>query len=420
MGIRLSEIIRHYSRKDIGAELVRFARNREIAVKYKEGFGKRPDILQFPGDIINLVRKGAVSFHASEERWQDPLKLSAESTKPQLDNLRTGWDLVLDIDCDILEWSNVCAQLLLEALRYHDLKCASIKFSGGSGWHIGIPHEALVASKSMPAFPDTPQTIARYLKEFIAPHLADRILELEKDIKNISRKSGKKPKELIKNKEFNPYSILEIDTVLISSRHLIRMPYSLHEKTWLVSLPINPKSLMQFNTNWAKPEAITEVKDDFLNPEKAKPGEGSQLLIQALDWKIREIQKEAKTYAPKFEFKGKVPKEVFPPCIKCILEGLPDGRKRSVFVLCNFLISLGWSWDEIEKEIRAWNLKNAQPLKAGYLNSQLRWRARQALKIPPPNCKEYYQDFGVCKPDNLCRKIKNPLSYVRIKTRKQV
>ena len=388
-------------------------------MQFKEGFGRRPDILQFPGDIVNLARKGAASFHASEERWLDPLRLSADSTKPQLDELRTGWDLVLDIDCKRLEWSTICAKLLMDALKYHDLKSASIKFSGGTGWHIGIPYEALVTTKRIPAFPDTPQIIARYLKEFIAPHLGDKILTLEQDIKNISRKSGKPPKDLIKDKEFNPYSILEIDTVLISSRHLIRMPYSFNEKTWLVSLPIKPKSIEQFNISWAKPEAITEVKDDFLNPEKAKPGEGSQLLIQALDWKIREIQKEAKTYVgQKFEFKGKVPRDVFPPCIKCILKGLPDGRKRSVFVLCNFLKSLGWDWTDIEKEMRAWNLKNNPPLKAGYLNSQLRWHARQSLKIPPPNCKAYYQDIGVCKPENICRKIKNPLSYVRFRTRR--
>jgi len=415
--MRLSEIIKYYSRKDVGAELVRFAQNREVAVKFKEGFGKRPDILQFPGDVVKLVRKGALSFHASEERWSDPLKLNPELGKKELDQLRIGWDLVLDVDCKVLEWSTICAQLLLEALRYHDLKCASLKFSGGSGWHIGIPFEALVATKRMPSFPDTAQTIARYLKEFIAPHLADRILELERDIKNISKKSGKSPKELIVGREFNPYSVLEIDTVLISPRHLIRMPYSLHERTWLVSLPINPKSIEQFSTSWARPEAVTEIRDDFLNPENIERGEGSQLLIQALDWKIREIQKEAQTYERKFEFKGKVPKEIFPPCIKCILKGLPDGRKRSLFVLCNFLRALGWNWEEIDKEIREWNQKNQPPLKAGYLNSQLRWHARQTLKIPPPNCRAYYEDFGVCKPDTICRKIKNPLSYVRLRTK---
>ena len=25
---------------------------------------------------------------------------------------------------------------------------------------------------------------------------------------------------------------------------------------------------------------------------------------------------------------------------------------------------------------------------------------------PPPNCKEYYKEIGVCFPDNICQKIK--------------
>jgi len=416
--MRLSEIIKYYSKREIGLELVRFAQNREVAVKYKEGFGKRPDILQFPGDVVKLARKGAISFHASEERWSDPLKLKSDSTKAELDKLRIGWDLVLDIDCKVLEWSTICAKLLLEALKYHDLNCASIKFSGGSGWHIGVPFEALATSKKMQSFPDTPQIIARYLKEFIAPQLADGILDLEKDIKNIAIKSKKDPKQLIQNREFNPYSVLEIDTVLISPRHLIRMPYSLHEKTGLVSLPINAKEIDAFDTSWAKPDAIKEVNNSFLNPEKAVQGEASQLIIQALDWKLREIKKDMVESESKFEFEGKISEKAFPPCIKNILKGLEDGRKRSLFVLCNFLKSIGWDWKDIEREIRAWNQRNKPPLKEGYINSQLRWHSKQKLRIPPPNCKEYYQDFGVCRPDYLCQKIKNPLSYVRFKVKK--
>ena len=28
----------------------------------------------------------------------------------------------------------------------------------------------------------------------------------------------------------------------------------------------------------------------------------------------------------------------------------------------------------------------------------------------------YYKDFGVCKPDNLCSRIKNPVNYAKRKT----
>ena len=44
---------------------------------------------------------------------------------------------------------------------------------------------------------------------------------------------------------------------------------------------------------------------------------------------------------------------------------------------------------------------------------QLRYHKQQKKKILPPNCDNpaYYLDIGICKPDNLCNKIKNPISY---------
>jgi hypothetical protein len=30
----------------------------------------------------------------------------------------------------------------------------------------------------------------------------------------------------------------------------------------------------------------------------------------------------------------------------------------------------------------------------------------------PANCKEFYQGIAVCKPDNLCKQIKNPVNYI--------
>ena len=53
--MRLSEIITYYSRQDISREMIRISPNREVAVRYGEQFGKRPDILQFPDDIKKQV-----------------------------------------------------------------------------------------------------------------------------------------------------------------------------------------------------------------------------------------------------------------------------------------------------------------------------------------------------------------------------
>jgi len=46
----------YYSRKDVQKAMVEFARNREVVPRYFEGFGNRPDALQYESDIINLVK----------------------------------------------------------------------------------------------------------------------------------------------------------------------------------------------------------------------------------------------------------------------------------------------------------------------------------------------------------------------------
>ncbi len=66
--------------------------------------------------------------------------------------------------------------------------------------------------------------------------------------------------------------------------------------------------------------------------------------------------------------------------------------------------------EDLEKRIYEWNEKNETPLKKGYIHSQLVWSYRRK-PIMPPNCKEFYKNLGVCLPDNICAKIKNPVNY---------
>jgi len=414
--MRLSEIIRYYSQPEIVEELIRYATNREVVAKFGEIFGKRPDILQFPKDVIRQVRMGATSWHASEELWSDPLQLRPELEKKDLDKLRIGFDLVLDIDCKILEWSKICAKLLCEALDLHNVQY-DVKFSGGSGFHIGIPWEALYSGEQLP-FPDTAQIVARYLKEYIRNKLAQKLIELEGDIKKLVEKSGKKAEDIKKENSIDPYKLLEIDTVAISSRHLLRMPYSLNEKKWLVSLPISPKEIESFEPEQARPENVRGVKLKFLDRTKIKESSASDLLNGAYDWLNKDLAENVvssvSSTKPSELYTSKITEKEFPPCIRAILEGLEDGRKRSLFVLLNFLKVGKWSQPEIEKFVYEWNAKNKPPLKTGYIRTQLAWHSRQTKVIPPPNCRSFYQDFGVCKPNQICEKIKNPISYKKL------
>ena len=104
--INISQALLYYKRLDVQKALVSHAEDKEISGCFNmQGFSKRPDIFEYSGDVLEMVKRGATSFHCSEELWNNPLNLSSNLTRKQLDNLRKGWDLILDIDCKELEFN---------------------------------------------------------------------------------------------------------------------------------------------------------------------------------------------------------------------------------------------------------------------------------------------------------------------------
>ena len=428
--LTLGTCLKHYKRKEIQEEIIANAKNREVAVRFGEkGFGKRPDILRYERDILELAKQGVTSFHASEELWENPLMLNPGLRKSELDNIRIGWDLILDIDCPSWKISKIIAWLILTALKQHGVSSYSIKFSGNKGFHIGVPFEAFPKkignSETRLLFPEGPKKIALYLLdyisrnyitvsedndiifggkfkvnaqhiekiktkeklmeyyckecgkklilkdkkekiEYVCPKCGERVI-LEEDLpyikcsncdypfmENMKRKFSKrieKSKTSICScgsteyeERVNPLAIIEVDTLLISQRHLYRMPYSLHEKSGLCSLPFNPHNILKFEKKYAKPENLKVSKFRFLDKRNVRPNEAKQLLLQALDFSIKEEHeiKEDKEYDTPLTA---IQQKFFPPCILKGLEGLEDGRKRFVFALINFLTCVGWEYN---------------------------------------------------------------------------
>lgn len=423
----MGDVLDYYSRKDVQEAIVQETKNKEVAVRFGEkGYGKRPDVLLYPRDVFELAKQGATSFHVSEEIWRNPLELKSGSARKELDELRLGWDLLIDIDSQFYEYNKICAELVIEALRFYDIKTPGVKFSGNRSFHIGVPFEAFpreVNKQEMRLwFPDGARAIAEYLKSLIKGHLAEKILKLS-NIEDIAKSLKISSKELQNKGVFDPFSILEIDTILISSRHMFRASYSLNEKSGLVSVPISVNDIKNFQLGYARPENV-KVKMKFLNRQCGE-NEAKNLVIQAFDFfksvnrDTIEINNVKKYEMPKVAIK----EDFFPPCMKLILNGLSqDGRKRAVFVLINFLKQAGWSLDDIEKRLYEWNKKNYEPLREGYIKAQINWHRKQKQNILPANCdnKMYYVGIGVCKPDNLCKTIKNPVQYMmkRVNLRK--
>ncbi len=492
---QFSKTLKYYKRPEVQEALVRHAENREVSPRYGTGFGKRPDVLSFPQDVLEFAKRKTTSFHCSEERWDNPMLIQTGMSRKEADELRIGWDLVLDIDAKDWEISRLTAWLFIKALEAHNIKGVSVKFSGNKGWHIGVPWESFpekivtddgeeIVLKNL--FPEMPRAIAKFLIDYIGDS-KNNLVKINKDelllgglvktsINELAKKCGKTKQDLIGN--YNPktkkfvnkeeglyklhctscgnrpekrfsqnekemaedservcskcngwmdfYSlsrteatgpteprlkiteIVEVDTVLLASRHLYRMPYSLHEKSGLSGIVVEIEDVLTFKKTDAEPEKINFEKT-FLDTKKVVPDEAENLC--RLAWSTQE-SKEAKYEKREFEVPDEaIPEELFPPCIKLILQGLSDGRKRAMFVLTNFLKVCGWSHEMIEERLDKWNECNAEHLKEVELKSHLRSKKRQKERFPPPNCKAFYQELGVCRPDETCQTIKNPAQY---------
>jgi len=391
----------YYSQPKILDELFKFSKDREVVPRYFDEFGKRPDSPQYKDDIFQLIKKGATSFHCSQELWYEPLKLSTELNEKQLNELRKGWDLLIDIDSKYIDYSKIYAEIIVKFLKFHGIKNLGVKFSGSKGFHIIIPWKSFPKEvnkiKTAEMFPEWPRIICKYIMEQTKEKLIEKISSLST------------PSQYIKDYKASEQVVPDI--ILVSPRHLFRMPYSLHEKTALASIVIDSEKISDFQLKDAEPMSV-KIKE-FI-PD-AKEAEASELLIQALDWHKHNNPEEQKESKVK-EFQNKPLKlsslsEInFPPAIQKILKGLSDGRKRALFILINFFRSIGLEKQELEKRIDDWNKKNEVPLKEGYIKTQIIWSYRNKL-VPPPNYdKDYYKGIGII-PTQEELNYKNPVNY---------
>jgi hypothetical protein len=520
----------YYSNPKLQQYLLEFGRNREVVPRYYEGFGKRPDMIQYPSDIIGLVQKGATSMHCSEELWHDPLQIQSAMSPQEMNDLRKSWDLLIDIDSPFLDFSKVACQLACQELEDQGIKEYGIKYSGSKGFHIIVSGDAFPeefqGQKRNECFPAWPRAIVGYLMskikpeygrklkamdinlaalqirtklkesditEFLCPnchlpvnptlkvtmHCKDcgttverpnmtvtkrvlrctncpGILDIVKqepyyfcqncgtksvDLRQGSDDGGTIVLSRAAKEQSKQYSVDfektiagekvgEFDMVLVAPRHLFRMPYSLHEKTSLSSVVIDKTQIAGFTPKDAQPLSI-ELKEYMKKP---KPDCGTELLRRALEWKAKQEEQLMQSYNAAAQAPGanRVPtsskkeyaqrdyshltEKDFPQSVQKLLKGLDDGKKRGLFVLITFLRSIGYAKEKTDVIVRQWNEKNKQPLREGYVRSQVEWHYKQRKQILPPNYENdaFYKDIGLFeKRPNA----KNPLSEIASKAR---
>jgi hypothetical protein len=400
--------LKYYSRPEIQNAILNFSKEREVVGSLRDGsYLNRPDTLLYPKDILERVKKGVVAFHCSVEKWFNPMQLSTSLPQKELDSLRKSFDFIIDIDAKVkLEHATIAAEVIYKFLK--DLGVdASIKFSGRRGMHIGVAAEAFPDSidfkKTSNRYPEIPQTLAEFVVEKIREQILEDLIVFEGGVASLV-------KCLPSISELSPYAFIDIEKGW-GNRHLFRVPYSLHPKQWLVSMPLRVEDLKNFKPEDAKPEKV-KTNIGFLTN---KEGEATEFLLRALDWKSKqpkEVVKEARTWQ---KSKKIVSEDMFPPCMKLILNGLADGKKRSLFSLIAFLRNMNWKQEDVEKRIREWNMKNSTPLPERFIKTQLKWHFRQNRNLMTANCSSelFYDNISVCKPDRICdfKNIKNPVNY---------
>ena len=487
----------YYNRKDIQAKMFEFCRHRESVASFNYDYwAKRPDTFDYPTDIPNAARNGATSFHCSEEIWTNPLDIKTDMTPQQYNEIKTGWDFLVDIDSPFLDYGKIAAKLIINELEKHDIKNFGIKFSGGKGFHIIVPFKAFPeevnGQLTKDHFPEWPRLIAGYIFSQIREKMNQEILRLTTRDKlreqgelvsenlcpkchspTVKKVIGKyvcpdiKCKTEVESMKSNRKEMLcpscngkmkrvsqreidfcetckistakleassstyggqvrqnttqfkvedtikstedSVDVVLVSSRHLFRAPYSLHEKTAFASIVIDKDQIEDFKPTDADPLKIKEPKSFMPNVIE---GEARKLLSEALEWGRENAPKEEKKKyeGGPIDMQGlTITENMFPPVIQKILKGIPkDGRKRALSLLLAFFTSLELPEDFIIEKIAEWNKKNYHPLKEGYIKSQISWSLKNK-RLPPNYDKPLYKEFGITNPPEPG--MKNPINY---------
>ncbi|KHO48008.1 MAG: hypothetical protein QT00_C0001G0020 [archaeon GW2011_AR5] len=402
------QLVEYYSDERIAKLILEGAKNREVAGAFWDGsYDKRPNILQYPTDIVQMVRKGVTSFHLSVEHWSNPMAITSEN----YEKLRTGWDMIIDIDSKLgVDESKIAAKLIVKLLGKYGIRQPGVKFSGRRGFHICVPFglfpKEIDYKPLAKMYPDALRILASFIRYKIRKKLLDELIKSKGGVGHLVEALGEAPGKL------SPFHFVEIEKGW-GNRHMFRAPYSFNEKTWLVSVPV--PHINSFSPKDAEfGNVLSSVKSGAPDFFGAK-GDATDLLTDAMDWFAVRKKEPVKTEKKIIILENKIPEEMFPPCIKLILDGLGDGKKRSVYTLTNFLRLMNWTPEEIERKVFEWNTKNSPPLPSSFIISQLRWSQRN--ERTPNNCfDDRYTSIGVCRPDETCkkmnaRKTSNPIAY---------
>jgi hypothetical protein len=217
-------VISYYSRQEIQQSIFSFARDRKIAVV--RNFHPIFQRLRKPEDILPIMLRISES-HTSGRQWPS---MHGTISRYAPDGQMTGCDLVTEIDYK-RSWSKSfdIARPLVKFLRELGV-CFLVKFSGHTSPHIIIPAEAI---------PEGLHGASAYRSFF----------------------------SLVRNKvKQSSY----LDRSFSRPSHFLRLPYSIHELTGKVSVPIRPEDYDSFSPRQARMESVEILEGWWPVPPDAR------------------------------------------------------------------------------------------------------------------------------------------------------
>lgn len=302
----------YYDDEEILKALVFQCRNRELWLKCGDDIkSDRPlkaDSIEELKKYIHSVRGQAIiNIYASVEVFSNPLLLN--SNPP--DELRIGWDLFLDFDSiQNIEYAKRCAISVFELLKTFNVEHLKVKFSGDRGFHFIIPGSAFDcfvggSREYVQAFPSVPMQVARFLTACL---------------KSDQRKGVK------------------IDLDVYKPRQMMRLAYSLHQKTGLVSLPLHPDEVRGFRLEDAEVERLRRIDWEWLRLE-ADVGEANKLLKAVAEWvEGQKVEPGIKILKPGPSPKGKA---AYGWIERLLTNPVDDGRHRLLWlVIAPYLVNV--------------------------------------------------------------------------------
>jgi DNA primase catalytic subunit len=237
----------YYSNQDVLEALAYQCAGREVFLKGLDRVSPRPLKAEGKEELVGLFEnywfKDRFGVFSSVERYSNPLDLSS----------KTGWDFVIDLDGGSLDQLKICVLSLVGVLEIFDLNSVKVKFSGRRGFHLSVSGEAFDVFSSriefLNAYPRLPKAICEFLEAALKPE----------------QKRG-----------------VKFDYEIYQPRRLLRLAYSLHEESGLVSLPLQAEEIRSFKLEDAAPERV-KVDWGWLTA-KPRVGEAWNLLDSVSEW----------------------------------------------------------------------------------------------------------------------------------------